>query len=153
MLRATLASRSVACHLLCVALPAICLFAYLRTRPFGTGGTFQVRVLEGRGGIWHVGVRVCGRFCVQSTEKESARSWLGTCAIGFVPLLLEELPIANSRGSLVWAFWVSQIGEDGSSLSEMNAHVIPQWIPTGVISKDFCQDFPSFSPYGSGENV
>lgn len=31
-----------------------CLFASLRTCPFGTGGTFQVRILEGRGGIWHV---------------------------------------------------------------------------------------------------
>ena len=80
-------------------------------------------------------------------------SRLGTCAIWFVPLLLEEFPIPSSRGNLVWPFRVSQIGEVGICFHELITHLVQQGILIDLHSKDFCKDFHWFSPYGSGENV
>ena len=71
VLPAALASHSVAHHVVCVVLPATLPFCilFLRTRPFGTGGTFQVSVLEAKGAILHVRVTACGRSG-QNTEWE-----------------------------------------------------------------------------------
>ena len=125
-----------------VVLPATLPFCILslRTRPCGTSGTCQVRVPEAKGAILHVHVRVCGR-CGQSTERESVRSSLGACAIWFVSLLLEELPVPNSRGSLVWAFWVSCFGDDGTSFQENITHFVQEANLIGTMSMNLSKDF------------
>ena len=69
------------------------------------------------------------------------RSWLGTCAVWFVCVLLEELAVPKSRGSLVWAFEVPCSVDDGTFFYESINHLVQEANLVGIMSMNLSKDF------------